>query len=86
MTWKKTVITDAKKIIEMYPDKRSALGPLLYLALREEGYVSKESIKVQAVTAIVVLMSGYGDRSTFRLFDRASATISFKFSTSCSHS
>ena len=44
MTWKRTVITDAKKIIEMYPDKRSALGPLLYLALREEGYISNESI------------------------------------------
>ena len=44
MTWKRTVITDAKKIIEMYPDKRSGLGPLLYLALREERYISNESI------------------------------------------
>ena len=44
MSWKRNVIFEAKKIIEMYPNKRSALGPLLYLALREEGYITDESI------------------------------------------
>ena len=45
MSWKRNVITEAKKLIEMYPEKRSALGPLLYLALREDGYISNDSIK-----------------------------------------
>ena len=45
MSWKRPLITEAKKLIEMYPEKRSALGPLLYLALREDGYISNDSIK-----------------------------------------
>ena len=32
MSWKRPLIAEAKKLIEMYPEKRSALGPLLYLA------------------------------------------------------
>ena len=45
MSWKRPVIAEAKKLIEMYPEKRSALGPLLYLALREDGYISNDSIR-----------------------------------------
>ena len=45
MSWKRPLIAEAKKLIEMYPEKRSALGPLLYLALREDGYISNDSIK-----------------------------------------
>lgn len=45
MSWKRNIVSEAKKIIEMYPDKRSALGPLLYLALREDGYISEESMR-----------------------------------------
>ncbi len=45
MSWKRSVIAEAKKLIEMYPEKRSALGPLLYLALREDGYISNDSVK-----------------------------------------
>ncbi len=44
MTWEKNRIAKAKEIIEMYPQKRSALGPLLYLALDKDGYISNESI------------------------------------------
>jgi NADH-quinone oxidoreductase subunit E len=44
MSWKKTLIKEAKKLIDMYPEKRSALGPLLYLALREERYISNDAI------------------------------------------
>ena len=35
MSWKRPLIAEAKKLIEMYPEKRSALGPLLYLALEK---------------------------------------------------
>ena len=45
MSWKKTLVSEAKKLIDMYPEKRSALGPLLYLALREEGYISNEAMR-----------------------------------------
>ena len=44
MTWEKNRIAKAEEIIEMYPQKRSALGPLLYLALDKDGYISNESI------------------------------------------
>ena len=44
MTWENARIDKAKEIIEMYPQKRSALGPLLYLAQDKDGYISDESI------------------------------------------
>jgi NADH-quinone oxidoreductase subunit E len=44
MSWEKDRIAKAKEIIEMYPQKRSALGPLLYLALDKDGYISNGSI------------------------------------------
>ena len=44
MSWEKDRIAKAKEIIEMYPQKRSALGPLLYIALDKDGYISNESI------------------------------------------
>ena len=44
MSWKKALIDKAKEIIDMYPQKRSALGPLLYLAQEKDGYISNDSI------------------------------------------
>ncbi len=43
MTWENARIDKAKEIIEMYPQKRSALGPLLYLAQDKDGYISDDS-------------------------------------------
>ena len=44
MSWEKALIDKAKEIIHMYPQKRSALGPLLYLAQEKDGYISNDSI------------------------------------------
>ena len=44
MSWEKALIEKAKEIIDMYPQKRSALGPLLYLAQEKDGYISNDSI------------------------------------------
>jgi len=44
MTWENARIDKAKEIIEMYTQKRSALGPLLYLAQDKDGYISDDSI------------------------------------------
>jgi NADH:ubiquinone oxidoreductase subunit E len=44
MSWEKELIDKAKEIIDMYPQKRSALGPLLYLAQEKDGYISNDSI------------------------------------------
>ena len=44
MSWEIERLEKAKQIIEMYPQKRSALGPLLYLAQDKDGYISNESI------------------------------------------
>ena len=44
MSWEKALIDKAKEIIDMYPQKRSALGPLLYQAQEKDGYISNDSI------------------------------------------
>ena len=44
MSWEKALIDKAKEIIDMYPQKRSALGPLLYLAQEKDGYISNLSL------------------------------------------
>ena len=44
MSWEKELIDKANEIIELYPEKRSALGLLLYLAQEKDGYISNDSI------------------------------------------
>ena len=44
MSWEKELVDKANEIIELYPEKRSALGPLLYLAQEKDGYISNDSI------------------------------------------
>ena len=46
MSWDKTLLKQAEEIIELYPQKRSALGPLLHLAQSKDGYISDDSISV----------------------------------------
>ena len=46
MSWDKTLLKQAGEIIELYPQKRSALGPLLHLAQSKDGYISDDSISV----------------------------------------
>ena len=44
MSCEKELVEKANEIIELYPEKRSALGPLLYLAQEKDGYISNDSI------------------------------------------
>ncbi len=44
MSWDEKIIKQAKKIVKLYPQKRSALGPLLHLAQSKDGYISDDSI------------------------------------------
>ncbi|HEX9761473.1 MAG TPA: NAD(P)H-dependent oxidoreductase subunit E, partial [Acidimicrobiia bacterium] len=37
MTWPPDTVARAEAIVAFYPDRRSAVMPLLYLAMREEG-------------------------------------------------
>ena len=46
MSWNDSMVKQAKKIIKMYPQKRSAIGPLLHLAQSKDGYISDDSIAV----------------------------------------
>jgi NADH-quinone oxidoreductase subunit E len=46
MSWDKKLLAQANKIIKQYPQKRSALGPLLHLAQSRDGYISDDSIEV----------------------------------------
>jgi len=44
MSWDAKLIEKANEIIDLYPQKRSALGPLLYLAQEKEGYIDDDSV------------------------------------------
>ena len=44
MSWDSKLINRANEIIDLYPQKRSALGPLLYLAQEKEGYIDDDSV------------------------------------------
>ena len=46
MSWDDKLLKQAKKIIKLYPQKRSAIGPLLHLAQSKDGYISDDSITV----------------------------------------
>src|SRR6056300_258932 len=46
MSWDEKLIKQAKKIVKLYPQKRSALGPLLHLAQSKDGYISDDSVSV----------------------------------------
>ena len=45
MSWDSKLIEKANEILDLYPQKRSALGPLLYLAQEKEGYIDEESVQ-----------------------------------------
>ena len=46
MSWDDKLIKQAKKIVKLYPQKRSAVGPLLHLAQSKDGYISDDSVSV----------------------------------------
>lgn len=48
MTWSQDSLARAETIIAMYPEKRSAIMPLLYLAMKEDGYLTPEGIAAVA--------------------------------------
>ena len=52
MSWNDSLVKQAKKIIKMYPQKRSAIGPLLHLAQSKDGYISDDSISVISLSLI----------------------------------
>ncbi len=42
--WSEATLERAQEIIALYPDKRSAVMPLLYLAMAEEGWLTDDGI------------------------------------------
>ena len=48
MTWSQDSLERADQIISLYPEKRSAIMPLLYLAMKEDGYLTPEGIATVA--------------------------------------
>jgi NADH-quinone oxidoreductase subunit E len=45
MTWAPATQTRAETIISRYPDRRSAVMPLLYLAMREDGLLTEDGMR-----------------------------------------
>lgn len=48
-TWSEATRERARQIVASYPDKRSAVMPLLYLAMAEDGYLTDEGMAEVAV-------------------------------------
>jgi NADH-quinone oxidoreductase E subunit len=46
--WRKDIVKRAEQLLTLYPQKRSAMLPLLHLAQEQEGYVSDEGIAAVA--------------------------------------
>ena len=47
--WSEETQVRAKEIISRYPEKRSAVMPLLYLAMAEDGYLTDEGMEEVAL-------------------------------------
>ena len=53
MTWSKEVMERAEAIIARYPERRSAVMPLLYVAMSQDGYLTdKGMLQVAELTGI----------------------------------
>jgi len=48
MTWSPSTLARASEIISRYPDRRSAVMPLLYLAMAEDGRLTTEGMRTVA--------------------------------------
>lgn len=45
MSWGPETLAQAQSLIDRYPQKRSAVMPLLYIAMREDGYLTEEGMR-----------------------------------------
>ena len=45
MTWGKDAVERAEALVARYPERRSAVMPLLYLAMREDGYLTEDGMR-----------------------------------------
>ncbi len=53
MSWSAETLDRATALISKYPDKRSAIMPLLYLAMKEDGYLTDEGmVRVAELTGV----------------------------------
>lgn len=48
MSWSAESLSRAEQIIARYPERRSAVMPLLYVAMKEDGYLSDEGMAIVA--------------------------------------
>lgn len=48
MSWSAESLVRAEQIIARYPERRSAVMPLLYVAMKEDGYLSDEGMVIVA--------------------------------------
>ncbi|GBD84758.1 NADH-quinone oxidoreductase subunit E [bacterium BMS3Abin02] len=45
MSWSVETLARARSLIDRYPQKRSAIMPLLYIAMREDGYLTEDGMR-----------------------------------------
>ena len=77
MSWGKELVEKANEIIELYPEKRSALGPLLYLAQEKDGHINW-MLNVSAIDAFIRAQDHPYPCAFFRLNDRTVKVVSHK--------
>lgn len=70
MTWGDQTMARARDILARYPEPRSAIMPLLYVAMREEGHLTAEGMKQVADLTGVTPAQVQSTASFYNMFHR----------------
>ena len=68
--WSETTQTRAREIISRYPEKRSAVMPLLYLAMAEEGYLTTQGMAAVATWCEITPAQVHAVASFYTMYKR----------------
>lgn len=70
MTWSQESLARADDILARYPEKRSAVMPLLYVAMREDGYLTDEGMRQVAELTGVTPAQVQSTASFYNMYKR----------------
>ena len=69
-TWSEATQQRARDIISRYPEKRSAVMPLLYLAMSEEGHLTSDGMEEVARWCEITPAQGQSVASFYTMYKR----------------
>lgn len=70
MIWSESTLARARDIVARYPEPRSAIMPLLYVAMREDGHLTPEGMRMVADLTGVTPAQVQSTASFYNMFHR----------------